>query len=186
MKHGIAAWILVLACDLASSQDALYRCGNEYTNAMPKGREHLCRLIDGGTVKIVETPDGPIAEWQPTRPSVNWVEIASTQGVVVFVERSSVKPQARYIKAWLLWSYETPDKLYSGKEYKSVKALTYFDCKAGTAGIKSENFFTDAFGDGDSVGSRQIEDNKVVFVESPPQSVGVAMVERVCAKKISR
>lgn len=134
---------------------------------MPKGQEHLCTLIGA-------------------RPSANWVEIASAKGVAVFVERSSIKPQAQYMKAWLLWSYETPEKLYSGKEYKSIKVLTYLDCKAGTAGVKSKSFFTDAIGDGDSVGSSQIEDNKVVFVEDPPQSVGATMVERVCARRISK
>ncbi len=36
------------------AQDRIYRCGNEYTNTVPAGQKHNCKLLDGGNVTVVQ------------------------------------------------------------------------------------------------------------------------------------
>lgn len=36
------------------SQERIYRCGNEYTNTLPSGKAHGCKLMDGGNVTVVQ------------------------------------------------------------------------------------------------------------------------------------
>jgi hypothetical protein len=36
------------------SQERIYRCGNEYTNTVPSGKAHGCKLMEGGNVTVVQ------------------------------------------------------------------------------------------------------------------------------------
>ena len=36
------------------SQERIYRCGNEYTNAVPSAQTRGCKLVEGGNVTIVQ------------------------------------------------------------------------------------------------------------------------------------
>lgn len=36
------------------SQERIYRCGNEYTNTVPSGKTHGCKLMEGGNVTVVQ------------------------------------------------------------------------------------------------------------------------------------
>lgn len=38
----------------ALAQERIYRCGNEYTNAMPAGQKNNCKLISGGNVTVIQ------------------------------------------------------------------------------------------------------------------------------------
>ena len=49
-----AAW---LACQpLASAQERIYRCGNEYTNNASVAKQRNCQVIEKGHVTVVHTP----------------------------------------------------------------------------------------------------------------------------------
>ena len=55
MNHLLWAVLLVCAAATpAAAQDAIYRCGNEYTNTPPDGRTKGCKRIDGGNVTVVQ------------------------------------------------------------------------------------------------------------------------------------
>ncbi|MBV5297528.1 MAG: hypothetical protein JZU64_05145 [Rhodoferax sp.] len=43
------------------AQDAIYRCGNEYTNTKPDAKARGCKLIDAGNVTVVPTARVPKA-----------------------------------------------------------------------------------------------------------------------------
>jgi len=51
-------WILLGAlaglAGLASAQEPIYRCGNEYTNTKPDARAKGCKLVEGGNVTVVQ------------------------------------------------------------------------------------------------------------------------------------
>ena len=36
------------------AQERIYRCGNEYTNTVPSGKTHGCKLMEGGNVTVVQ------------------------------------------------------------------------------------------------------------------------------------
>ncbi len=38
----------------AQAQERIYRCGNEYTNAVPAGQKNNCKLISGGNVTVIQ------------------------------------------------------------------------------------------------------------------------------------
>lgn len=50
MKTLFAAW-LTLACLAAMAQAPIYRCGNEYTNTRPEGKD--CKLLLGGNITVI-------------------------------------------------------------------------------------------------------------------------------------
>jgi hypothetical protein len=56
MKYVLLIPLLTVFClGNSSAQDRIYRCGNEYTNTVPAGQKHNCKLLDGGNVTVVQT-----------------------------------------------------------------------------------------------------------------------------------
>lgn len=49
----LAATLWALA-SMATAQDRIYRCGNEYTNNPNVAKDRNCKLIEGGNVTVVE------------------------------------------------------------------------------------------------------------------------------------
>ena len=49
----LAATLWALA-SVATAQDRIYRCGNEYTNNPNVAKDRNCKLIEGGNVTVVE------------------------------------------------------------------------------------------------------------------------------------
>jgi len=45
---------VVLMAASSFAQDRIYRCGNEYTNAVPGPDKKGCKLLDGGNVTVVQ------------------------------------------------------------------------------------------------------------------------------------
>ena len=56
MRHAL---LIPLAATLwvanGYAQDRIYRCGNEYTNTVPAGQKHNCKLLEGGNVTVVQS-----------------------------------------------------------------------------------------------------------------------------------
>lgn len=53
----LIAWVGCVGTVVAPShaQDAIYRCGNEYTNTKPDARSNkACKLVEGGNVTVVQ------------------------------------------------------------------------------------------------------------------------------------
>jgi hypothetical protein len=46
--------VLLLWAVPCVAQERIYRCGNEYTNAVPTARTPGCKLVDGGNVTVVQ------------------------------------------------------------------------------------------------------------------------------------
>jgi len=57
MNMKLLAHIFLFALvPLASAQDRIYRCGNEYTNTISESKAKECKLVSGGNVTIVQAP----------------------------------------------------------------------------------------------------------------------------------
>lgn len=55
MNHRFLTLATLLAlASMASAQDRIYRCGNEYTNNASVAKDRNCKLIEGGNVTVVE------------------------------------------------------------------------------------------------------------------------------------
>lgn len=70
-------WMLMALVGAIASpswaQDAIYRCGNEYTNTKPDARSSKgCKLVQGGNVTVVQgTPVPKSSSPKPTTAQVN-------------------------------------------------------------------------------------------------------------------
>lgn len=53
--------LLVLLASASSAQDAIYRCGNEYTNTVPESQKSQCKLVQGGNVTVIQGFKPPVA-----------------------------------------------------------------------------------------------------------------------------
>lgn len=51
----IAALLGMLTLQLATAQDRIYRCGNEYTNNASQAKERGCKLVEGGNVTVLQS-----------------------------------------------------------------------------------------------------------------------------------
>lgn len=67
-KACLAMLVLGLASSACLAQAPIYRCGNEYTNTLPEGRD--CKLLSGGNVTVI----------QGTRPSKPAVTAPASKG----------------------------------------------------------------------------------------------------------
>jgi ribulose kinase len=63
MKHVFITFFLALlgASTVALAQERIYRCGNEYTNAVSEAQMKTCKLVSGGNVTVVQAPKSSTA-----------------------------------------------------------------------------------------------------------------------------
>ena len=62
MKHALLIPLAVTFLVANSfAQDRIYRCGNEYTNTVPAGQKHNCKLLEGGNVTVVQSQRPAVA-----------------------------------------------------------------------------------------------------------------------------
>ena len=57
MKTAFFISFLTFIAPLTSlAQDAIYRCGNEYTNNATEAKSRGCKLVQGGNVTVIAAP----------------------------------------------------------------------------------------------------------------------------------
>lgn len=187
LRQFLVLLLLFAAVGSASSQtgtgERIFRCDKGiYTNDPQPGIHTGCREMGGGEATVTRTDSVTTGL---AKPPSNWTRVAVGKDLNVYADYSSVRPQGRHIKAWTLWSYDKPEKR-NGVLYLSIKELTYYDCKSGSAGVKSQIYFGDVFGTEDSLGSGSIEDEKVRFEDPPPQSLGAAVLGDICSRPVRK
>ena len=65
----VLAGVMALPC---LAQEAIYRCGNEYTNTKPDVRTNKgCKLLSGGNVTVVQGTSAPKSSAPKPGPTVN-------------------------------------------------------------------------------------------------------------------
>lgn len=64
----LLAPLFPLAAPSAWAQDAIYRCGNEYTNNATDARARGCTLVQGGNVTVVSPPKVSVQRPPPNAP----------------------------------------------------------------------------------------------------------------------
>ena len=72
------------------SQERIYRCGNEYTNTVPKAQTRGCKLMEGGNVTVVQG-SRPAAASVPSRSAATPATPAAGSTVGARVESGEQK-----------------------------------------------------------------------------------------------
>ena len=80
----VAALFLALG---SFAQDAIYRCGNEYTNTVPEAQKPNCKLVPGGNVTVVQRFRPPV----PAAATAQSVKVAAAPQSTSRVDASEQK-----------------------------------------------------------------------------------------------
>jgi hypothetical protein len=165
MKQQLTAFAVALICTISNchAQEILYRCGNEYTNELPMGNPLGCKLIT-----------------RP-KPSKNWTEVVGNEPTRIFIDMSTVKPQGRYLKAWIMFDYDIP-KTVGAIRYSSALELAYYDCAGERSGAKTILRYIDAIGRGTAHPPVVFEEQDIQMMDLAPGTVGQLLADFVCAK----
>jgi len=81
MKHHLSLPLLLsLITTGALAQSAIYRCGNQYTNAVTEAQKAQCKLVEGGNVTVVQGLRPQVAAPAAAVPQPVRVSAASQSG----------------------------------------------------------------------------------------------------------
>jgi hypothetical protein len=156
------ALLISLPCFAQSDVTLFYKCNGKFLQPLPKGNPSGCQLV----------------AW----PDSDWSLYGIGENALNFVNKGSVRPQGKYRKVWLLSVFPKEESV-NNVRFLSEKALVYFDCVAGSVGIKQILYYSDELGqtpiDG---GSINIGESDVDFSDSAPNSAGDQLLKIVCGK----
>jgi hypothetical protein len=113
-----------------------------------------------------------------------WSLITTTDKAEFYVDTASLRPQGTYMKAWIHSKYnEYQTDSVTGNWYKGFRSLLYADCKARTMTTKQFAVYADDVGQSTPQRSHSYHENALHFEDVIPGSVGVAIIDRLCAKR---
>lgn len=110
--------MLVTLHGVASAQERIYRCGNEYTNTVTEERSKNCKLISGGNVTVVQAVK-PAAKQggsstitpNPQRSSDTADQRSKDSDARLILEAELKKAEARKLELQKEYNNGEPEKL---------------------------------------------------------------------------
>ena len=109
----------------------------------------------------------------------DWSLVTKSPGVGVYLESTTVKPQADRVNAWIRMDYDADQelRLTPPKKFRSTKLLYQVDCKRRQFTIAEAVWHT-ASGE---VAHKQTTDRRLTALDdAQPNTVASAIVDRVC------
>ena len=120
-----------------------------------------------------------------TTYGADWQPLPGTESALAYVDRESIAPRGKYMRAWVMLDYFSPQKTqsYPQREYRSGKYLWAFDCvEKRWAAIQGVNLTGDG-GQGEVVESTSVDWSLARFVDVVPESLAEGVLRRVCAAR---
>jgi hypothetical protein len=123
MKYVLTSLLAALlgANTAAIAQERIYRCGNEYTNAVTEAQMKNCKLVSGGNVTVVQAQKGGSAagtkvvaaspSGQPSQRSDSGDQRAKDSDARVILESELKKAEARQAELVKEYNNGEPEKL---------------------------------------------------------------------------
>src|SRR5690242_16508934 len=111
MSYPLRPWIFVLAFAWAGGAHALdiYKCPQGgFTNDAAAAAKRSCAKVEA------------------VGPSKEWLPLGANDNVTVYAYRASLRPQGKFLKMWVLWSFPAPRTEGDSKPFRSSKVLHYF------------------------------------------------------------
>jgi hypothetical protein len=111
-----------------------------------------------------------------------WKEVAFQGNHIVFLDASSIKVRDRYLTAWVMRNYATPQTdAASRKDYTSVIELQAFDCGAEKISLLDQTLYEGSRGSGAVVRSTDYNTKQEVsWSYVIPGSIGATTLTAVC------
>ena len=114
--------------------------------------------------------------------SAKWEFINIGNGMVKYVDKSTIWNQGAYVAMWEMTDYTNKQLTDDGINFLSNKSLYLYNCRERTMGVKSIVYYGKNTGDGNPVYSFSIQPRDVVFVDVIPGSIGETFLVIACAK----
>jgi hypothetical protein len=108
----------------------------------------------------------------------SWQKLSELEEETIFVNHNSIKRNGQYAKAWVMFDYNKPNQT-SGKQYKSYKKLSYYDCEKSKVGVASGFYYVGNKGAGKLVNS--FDTDRPFFRNIPPGSLAEKIKTFVCS-----
>lgn len=129
MKHIFGLTLLAMAATALAQDTAVYRCGNEYTNAVRDAKDAKsrgCKLVEGGNVTIIHSnPPGTVAApvrapVVPSSPRNDGAEQRARDSDARMILESELK-KAEVRQAALLKEYNSGEPEKQGGEARNYQ-----------------------------------------------------------------
>lgn len=89
--------MLMVASSASQAQAPIYRCGNEYTNTKPEGRD--CKLLSGGNLTVIQgtrpNPPAPASASKPVPGPVSAEQQRRDNDARLILQNELAKARAR-------------------------------------------------------------------------------------------
>ena len=116
MKFVFLLWVMAAGwASVASAEDRIYRCGNEYTNTVSEAQAKTCKLVSGGNVTVIQSarlvaPAGP--KTSSSSPRVDAADQrAKDSDARMILESELRKAEAKQVELQQSYNNGEPEKL---------------------------------------------------------------------------
>jgi hypothetical protein len=108
--------------------------------------------------------------------------VAGEHHYSVLVDSSGPRPQAQYVKTWVLYKYaDAQTDQYTGKPFLGTAELMYFNCRERTLTTKQQVLYTDP-DKGDTLRNVSVQEQQLQWNEPVPGAVGELLLNYACRK----
>ena len=114
----------------------------------------------------------------------NWLRLTRHNDIEIYVDTESIAKRGKLMQAWDRTDYPSPLTMSFTpfKEYRSMKALGYYDCATKTAAVRELILYAGAGGSGEVVGHVSIPVDHLEFKAMAPKTVGAMLLDYICRK----
>lgn len=138
------------------------------------------RLVFIGLAALLAAHSAQASDWA-------FVTANGDGSLTVYVDRSSPRQQAQWVKAWARREYRAGGTSpIASKPFKSALDLTYYDCMSHRTAIKSVRYYREPGAEGGVVDSFSNEDFSLNFTDPPPDSMGESILNFVCGLPLQK
>ncbi len=119
--------------------------------------------------------------------AANWILLTRHDDIEIYVDDASVAKQGKMRQVWDRTDYPSPQTMVFSpfKQYRSMKALGYFNCAEKTGALRELVLFAGTSGSGEVVGHVTIPIDHLDFKTMVPGTVGAVLMRYVCGNRKS-
>lgn len=112
----------------------------------------------------------------------NWIRLTRHDNTEIYVDDASVAKRGKFMQAWDRTDYPSPQTMTFApfKQYRSMKALGYYDCANKTGALRELILYAGPSGSGEVVANISVPEVHLDFKLMDPGSVGKVLLNYVC------
>ena len=115
----------------------------------------------------------------------NWILLTRHDDTEIYVGKASGAKRGEFMQVWDRTDYPSPQTMsfFPFRQYRSMKALGYFNCAEKTGALRELILYAGAGGSNEVVGHVKISLDHLDFKTMVPGTVGAVLLKYVCGDK---